>query len=326
MKIKISELKESIIKTLTSTYYSEAQAEKIAEVLIAAELSGKNTQGIIKLTGVEPIQSIKPEGEPEFIKDTKVSALINGHHNPGILVAHIATQTAIDKAKEVGVGIVGTNNTFSSTGMLSFYASEIAKNDLIGVVMSGSPGSVAPHGGIEPLFGTNPVGFGFPTREDPLVFDMATSAITWYGLVRAKALGEKLPENVAIDSDGNLTTDPESAMNGAILPFDRNYKGSGLSMMVETLTGPLVGAGFADKTGNADWGNLFIAIDPEVLIGKEEFKKTCSELVNLVRNSKTKPGSGKVRMPGEESILKMRKAIESGEMEIDEAIFGQLTK
>lgn len=325
MKINTEDLKSLIKKTLTSTYYSDSEAEQIAEVLIYAEMAGKNTQGVLKLVGAEPIQSVKPKYPAKTIKETKLSALIDGSGNPGILIANMATDLAIRKCKENGFGIVGTNNTFSSTGVIGFYVNKITQNDFVGIVMSSSPGSVAPYGSIEALFGTNPLAVGFPTTEDPIIFDMATSAITFYGLIRAKALGEKLPEGVAMDKDGNLTTDPEKAIEGAILPFDKSYKGSGLGMMVEILAGPLVGADFADTNPGKGWGNLFIAIDPDLLIGKEEFKETCSELINMLKSSKTDPKVGKIRIPGEESLKNKKQVEKIGELEIEDKLLQELT-
>jgi LDH2 family malate/lactate/ureidoglycolate dehydrogenase len=324
MNVKITELRDIITTILQHTYYSSQQATAIADVLLYAEMSGKNTQGILKLLGTEPIQNIKPEQEPRISKDTKLSALINGGGNPGILVSHMATRMAIEKCKAYGIAIIGTNNTFSSTGAIGYYAREIAKHDFIGIVMAGSPGGVAPHGGIEPLFGTNPIACSFPTEKDPVVFDMATAAITWYGLVRAKALKQKLPDNVALDSEGNLTTDPSEAMRGAILPFDRSYKGSGLSMMIEMFTGPLVGAAFADSEGKGDWGNVFLAIDPELLIDKKEFKKQNSLLIEKIKMSKKKKEFSAIRIPGENAQENLKNAKKSGEVAIDEKLYTAL--
>lgn len=326
MKIKIEELKDLVIKKLSEKNYTQSQAEKIAEVLLYAELTGKNTQGVLKLLGTEPMQNVVPEYEPKIIKETKLATLIDGGGNAAPLVCQMATDILIEKCRENGMAIVGTNNTFASSGVIGFYANKIASNDLIGLAFAGSPGGVAPHGSIEPLFGTNPLAFGFPTQNDPLIFDMATSAITWYGLVRAKTLGEKLPEGVAIDSEGNLTTDPEEAMNGAILPFDKDYKGSGLSMMVEILTGPLVGGTFATPDGKGDWSNLFIAIDPEQLVGKDEFKEKCSELIQIVKNSKKQKGFEEVLVPGERGMKLKEKLGNEGELDIEDKVVEELKK
>ncbi len=137
--------------------------------------------------------------------------------------------------------------------------------------------------------------------------------MTWYGLVLAKAYGEGIPENMAIDKDGNPTTDPEDAMNGFLLPFDRSYKGSGLGMVVEMLGGPLVGATFGQI--EVDWGSLFIAIDPGLLVDIVEFKEHSSELIEKIKNSRSIKG---VRIPGERATKARKEALENGYVEVDE--------
>ncbi len=323
MKVKILEL-ETLLKTiLSSKYYSNSEAQDITQVLMYAEMTGKNTQGVLKLMDTESIQNIKPQHKPKIVKDTKVSALIDGGGNPGILVSKMAVKSVIDKCKKNGFALVGTKNTFSSTGVIGYYAGEIAKNDFIGIVMAGSPGSVAPFGSIDPLFGTNPMAFGFPTNDWPVIFDAATSAITWYGLVRAKALGQKIPEGVAIDKEGDITTDPEKAMQGAILPFDKSYKSSGLSMVVELLTGPLVEAIYpGSKEGG--WGNLFVAIDPELLTTREEFKQGSTLLIETIKKSRKAKGQDIIHVPGWKGLDKKEKIEKAGEIEIEDSLYKEL--
>ena len=273
MKIAISELKQKIHTTLTEKF-GEDNAKRLTEYLLWAEMSGIKTQGILKMTGTEPLQDVAPVHDIKVERDTKLSQLINAGAYPAPLVSQQATDVVIQKAKEHGFAIVGVHNTFSSNGAQAYYAERIAKEDLIGIVMARSPGSTAPFDSIDPLFGTNPIGFSFPTNDDPLVFDMATSAMTFYGLVLAKAKGETIEENIAIDSEGNPTTDPKSAMNGAILPFDRGYKGSGMGMVVEIMSGPLASSAYCDcETFDKEWGSTFIAIDPNLLVDVEQFKQ-----------------------------------------------------
>ncbi len=321
MKVKIAQLRTLIQKVLTASRYSMTQAKEIAEVLLYAEMTGKNTQGIIKFFGTEPIHNIIPHHKPKIIKSTKASAFIDGGRNPGMLVARMATKIAIDKCKRNGFAIVGTNNSFSSTGAIGFYANEIAKNNIIGVIMSGTPKGVAPYGSIDKLLGINPIAFGFPTDNDPLIFDMATAAITWYGLVRAKIMGQKLPIGVAVDSLGNPTNDPEKAMKGAVLTFGENPKMSGISMMVEMFTGPLVGAILPDTDGKWYNGNFFVAIDPDLFIGRNAFKENSSFLINKIKKSRPKKGSKEVFIPGEKALKARKKAEASGVVEIDDAVY-----
>lgn len=321
MKIKITDLRKLMHKSLTAKYFSNSQARDITDVLLYAEMVGKNTQGIIKFLGNEPIQNIKPLYKPKLLKQTKVSAFIDGGQNPGMLVTRIATKMAIKKCKKYGIAVIATNNSYASTGALGFYANEIAQNDFIGIVMSGTPKGVAPYGSIDKLIGINPIAFAVPTEDDPLIFDTATSAITWYGLVRAKIMRENIPQNAAVDSEGNVTTDPEKAMQGAVLTFGDNRKMSGLSMMIEMLTGSLVGATSADKDGKWYNGNFILAIDPDLFIGRAQLKKNSTILLEKIKKSRPGKNFDEVIIPGEKMLKAKKKAEESGILEIEDKVY-----
>ncbi len=324
MKIKIQDLKERITKIFLNRGFSESDTSKIVEYLIWAEMYGNKTQGIIKMTGTEPLQNIRPQHEIRVEKDTKISQLINAGANPAPLVAQIATETVIQKAKENGFAIVGVRNTFSSNGAQGFYAEKIAEENLIGIVVSRSPGSTCGYNSIDPIFGTNPIGFSFPTNSEPFVFDMATSAITFYGLVLAKARGENIADNLAIDKNGNITTDPNEAMGGAILPFDKGYKSSNLGLMIELLSGPLINSAFCDfKTFDKEWGSTFIAIDPNILVDIQDFKNNSTEMLNVIRNSRTRNGEI-VRLPSDKAKESYREAEKTNEIEIEEKILKEI--
>ena len=323
MQIAIDELRKKILSTLSPKFPLD-QAEKITEYFLWAEMSGLKTQGILKMTGTDPIQKIAPKYALRVERDTKLSQLIDGGANPAPVAFRIAAEVAIEKAQRAGFAIVGVHNTFSSIGALAFYVEMIAKAGLIGIVMARSPGATAPFNSIDPLFGTNPIAFSFPTDNEPLLFDMATSAFTWYGLVLAKAKGEPIPEGVAIDSAGRITTDPAIAMKGALLPFDRNYKGSGIGMVVEILSGPLLGAAYCDcKTFDQEWGSTVIALDPSLLVDKEKFKSSCSALIHIVKTSRTSDGQP-ARLPGERAQAAYQAARERGTVDIDVTILKEL--
>jgi len=323
MKINLIDLRAKILQTLSRNLTVE-QSEMVCDYLIWAEMSGKKTQGVLKLAGPEPLQDVARDGDLVIERETKLSLRINAMKNPAPLVASIGTSTAITKAVEHGFGIVGIHNTFSSNGAQAYYVEQIAQHGLIGIMMSRSPGSVAPFNSIDPLFGTNPIGFAFPTSGEPLVFDCATSAMTWYGLVLAKSRGESIPDNMAIDSEGNPTMDPSVAMSGALLPFDRSFKGSGFGMIVEIMAGPLVSSSFCDyKTFDQEWGTVILAIDPELLVYREVFKQQCSDLVTMIEGSRSKDGS-KIRVPGQQARKSYQESKDSGFVDIDESVLSEL--
>lgn len=323
MKIKITELRK-LIKSALLKKYSESQANLITDVMMFGEMSGKSSHGIVRLLiGKYSVMAQEPKGEPKLTKKSKVSTVIEGNGNPGMLVGSLAMAEVISLAKENGFGIVGTRENFGSSGCLSYYLEKIAKENLICVVMAQSPVSTAPYKSLQPLFGTNPMSFGIPANPKPLIFDMATSAIAFGAMVRARELGLKLPENVAVDKEGNMTTDPVKAIEGATLAFDNSYKGCGLAMMVEILSGIWPGADYAGLNIPGGWGNLFMAFSPDLLISIDEFKKKTEQLIETVRTSKTKDGS-KVRIPGENTIKNRDECLKSGEVEVDEKLLNQV--
>ena len=324
MKIKISELEDLGKKALAKYGYTPEETTIMLGMMMYAQLRGNN-QGIVKLIGRGYPKN--PEcGDMIIEKETKLSAKINGNKQAGALVMQRAMSMAIAKAKEHGFGIVGTNNTNTSTGALGYWAKQIAQQGLIGFVFAGSPETVSMFGSYEPIFGTNPMAVGIPSEGDPFVLDFATAAMAYFGLIEAKTAGKKIPEGIAYDKDGNPTDDPGLAMDGALKSFGGSYKSAGLSMMVELLTGPLVGATFVGIGDVNNWGNLIIAIDPELLTDTEILKKNAKALMDRVKKTKPLPGVKEIMLPSERGNKLMHTRVTSGEIEIEENLYNELVK
>jgi LDH2 family malate/lactate/ureidoglycolate dehydrogenase len=312
MIISISKLRKSIINLLSSKYLDE-DAEKICDVIMYAELSGRTSHGLIRSTGSDSsIMASFFTEEVEIEKKNEFAKLVKAHDNCGILALSKATEEAIVTAKQKGFAIVGTNGSHTTSGYLSYYSRRLADEGLISIIMARSDQSIAAFGSKKPIFGTNPISFGFPGLKGHLIFDMATSIISFGDVIKAKAAGKKLPEGLCFDSDGNPTTDPLKVIkDGSILPFDKGYKGSGLAMIVEILAGMFVGAGFGDKNTN-NWGNLVIAFKPDLFITIDQFK---SNIYNFTKYMKKNTDS---RLPGKESYKKYLDHMKAGEIEIDD--------
>ncbi len=321
MQIGVDELKQVTLQVLASSGYPPDEATAILEVLMYAQLRGNN-QGVVKLIGAGMPRD-KAAKAISIAKDTKLSALVNGGKNTGMVVLSYATDLAIQKAHEHGVGIVGTNNTNTSTGAIGYYASRVAKQGFIGLVFAGSAEFMAMDGSYEALLGTNPLAYGIPTAGKPIVFDMATASIARFGIVEAKTAGRSIPEGVAYDAQGNITTDPAAALGGAIRVFG-GYKGGALALLVEILTHPLVSTS-PDATGRkTDWGNLIIAIDPELLADQDTFEARVSAFIERVKGSHKLEGVDEILVPGERGDRLLEQAESSGVVEIDEALWSAL--
>jgi LDH2 family malate/lactate/ureidoglycolate dehydrogenase len=325
MKIKVTELKKMVEVILKKYNYNETEVKVMTEVLMYAQLR-ENNQGIVKLINKSFAKSEKA-GEIVMTQRTKLSALINSNQNSGMVVMKMAMDKAVEMAKEYGFGIVGTNNTTCSSGAIGYYTNEIAKQGLMGFVFAGSPETVNTHGSFQPIFGTNPLAIGMPSNGEPVVLDMATASMAYYGLIEAATAGKKIPEGIAYDKDGNLTTDPNLALDGAIRPFDKSYKGAGLAMMVEILTGPLVAASFTG-IGDTDtnWGNLVYVIDPNLLVDLKVFKNQVSQMIEKVKSTKKLSGVEEIFVPGEKGNKLSKKCLETGEIEVEDNLLKEIKK
>lgn len=323
MKIKLDELKDVTRRVLLHSGYDETESAIILDVLLYAQLRGNN-QNVIKLIGAGMPKN-PDAGEITVVRETKLSALLDGQHNQGMVVLTRAMHIALEKAQAHGFGIVGTHNTNSSTGAIGYYAEKIANEGLIGFVFAGSPEMVSTYGSYQPIFGTNPLAIGLPSAGAPIVLDMATAAIAYYGVVQAKTAGESIPPGLAYDAQGEWTTDPAAALKGAIRPFDNGPKGAGLALMIEALTGPLVAASFAgigDTAGS--WGNLIYVIDPDLLVDRDQFAEQMRQLADSVKNTHKLPGVDEILVPGERGTRQTQAVLAAGEIEIEPNLWAAL--
>ena len=317
MKIKVGELEKLTSQALKNSGYNDEEIRIMTDVLLYAQLRGNN-QGVVKLIGLGMPRNPNA-GEIKIVKETPVSARIDGSQNHAMVVMGKALSLAIEKAKKNGFGIVGTFNTSTSSGAVGCYANRIAQEKLIGFVFGRSPERVAMYGSYEPVFGTNPIAIAVPAEPAPVVLDMSTAAISFFGLVEARTAGRQIPDDLAYDAEGNPTTDPASAIHGAIRSFDRSHKGSGLGMMAEILAGPLVGAAFAGiGDSKQNWGHLILAIDPNLLGDGSKFMENVGRMIEKIKAAKKLPGVKEIFVPGEKGARLLRQAEVSGEIDIEE--------
>ena len=254
MNITAEQERLIVIGILKKMNVSDEDASIVADVTVDADLKGFSSHGIGRfpqyIKGLKA-GTIDPEAEISIDNETVSMALLNGNHKFGQVVTYTAMEIAIEKAKETGIGIVGVHNS-NHFGVAGYYSDMAIMQDMVGIVVANTEPAVAPIGGKEPIIGTNPIALGIPSNSHYVSVDMATSASARGKLLEAKRKGEKIPENVALDVDGNPTTDPEAALKGSILPFGA-HKGYALSFMIEILAGPLVRAAFGKQvTGTAN--------------------------------------------------------------------------
>jgi LDH2 family malate/lactate/ureidoglycolate dehydrogenase len=318
MKLSVTKLEEKVAAGIAKLGYEGEDARIIKEVLLYADLRGNN-QGIPKIaTGGVP----RADAVPEFkiVNQNKCSALISG--GQAMVTTLKAAEMAVALAEQHGVGVVGTNHATSSSGAIGYFSRHIAQAGYIGLLVVGTGPYVAPAGSSEARLGTNPISYAFPTSKSPVVFDCATAATAYFGVVQAKMKGESLPEGVAFDKEGNPTRDPAKALEGSVTTFGA-HRGYGLSLFVQLLAGPFAGAGFAGANKDKGAGTVIIAIDPGLLLDKAEYMANSTELCERVTGAKPLENAV-VQLPGQRGDARLTEAMETNEIEIADPIWEQL--
>src|SRR5688500_863326 len=201
MRLSIEQARGLVERAMRSLGYVEEEARTIADHLLDCELRGVSYGGLARAISMpERTRSTGVSQTPiRIAKDTPVSAAIDGSDHIGYVVAYRAMALAIEKASAIGIAIVGANNTWY-TGMLSYYAEMATARGLVALIASNASPWVAPHGATAGRFGTNPICVGFPSDDEPVIWDIGTSAIMHAEVKLADALGQPLPEGVAFDA------------------------------------------------------------------------------------------------------------------------------
>jgi uncharacterized oxidoreductase len=298
------------------------EAACVASSLVGADLRGYASHGVMRVPFyVQALASGEVVSGAEFSALERSHCRIAADANWGfgqVQAARLAAElTAMVRAEGVAVG---TLLHCGHIGRLGQYCETAAADNLVSMLMVNSHGAavrVAPPGGKSPRLSTNPLAIGVPHRDEPLVLDFSTSA-TAEGKVRIlKIAGQKCPEGWIIDSEGRPTTDPNALYAdppGSILPMGgpQAYKGFGLGLMIEILTGALSGGLTAREVPYPKKGNcvFMLLLDPAGFGGAAHFAAEVEQLVDYVRSCPRLEGVERILLPGdpERALLAERQA------------------
>ena len=280
--------------------------------MIEADLTGADAHGVFRLPKyVKRLRGggFNPKPDIRVEKTAAATALVDGDNGMGHLVMARAAETAIELARDAGVAWVGTRRS-NHAGAAGVYAAMTLPHDMVGIYgVVASANHMPVWGGVELLLGTNPVAIAIPAGEEaPIVLDIATSVVS-YGTVKSHRLqGKPMPEGWMVNAkDGTPLTDAARSGEGLLLPIG-GYKGSGLSLMLGLLAGPLNGAAFGrdvfdfnyNDTDVCNTGHFIIALDIKRFTPVDKFKAEMDRHLRDLRTSKPLPGQGPVRLPGQE--------------------------
>lgn len=292
----------------------------VAELLVEADLMGHDTHGLAQLPPYLDALSngtLVGQGDAEVVSDRGAVAVWDGGWRSGVWLTAKALDLAADKANTFGTGVV-TIRRSHHIACLQAYLPRITERGLMAIIACSDPSgaSVAPFGGLDPVFTPDPIAVGIPTDGDPILIDMSSSITTNAMTGRKSAAGEKLRGKWLQDADGNATDDPLVLKDkGTLLPtggLDHGHKGYGMALLVESLSQGLTGYG----RGNAEkrWGaaTYVQVMQPEMFAGLAPFNERTSFIVSLAHGSRPHPDHDAVRLPGENALRRKREALADG--------------
>lgn len=331
MKIKLDELKKFAVETLLKAGVSEEDAKTTAEVLITTDTFGVLTHGTKNLHQyILKMQAggLDAKAVPTVMGEGPSWAIINGNKAIGMVSACKAMNLAVKKAKETGIAYVGVKNS-CHFGAAGYYANLAASQGLIGISMSNADPVIAVPNGCKKAIGTNPFSFAAPLGNGKSVFlDIALSNVAALKVIMAQEKGQAIPDTWLVDEDGLPTTDASKFPKEASLQPMGAHKGYGLAVLVEILASVITGAGLLSEI--ASWnldlssvnnaGHAFIAIDVSKMIPFDIFTQRINQMASELKNGPTAKGAEKIFLPGEMEWDKRSAALESGEIEITDAM------
>ncbi|UTL79101.1 Ldh family oxidoreductase [Pseudomonas putida] len=305
---------------------SAAVASVLAHNCASAQRDGAHSHGVFRMPGyVSTLASGWVNGCAIPLVADVAAGFVRVDAGGGFAQPALAAARAmlVEKARSAGIAVLAIHNSHHFAALWPD-VEPFADEGLVALSVVNSMTCVVPHGARKPLFGTNPIAFAAPCAgHDPIVFDMATSAMAHGDVQIAARAGQQLPEGMGVDADGQPTTEPRAILEGgALLPFG-GHKGSALSMMVELLAAALTGGHFswefdwASHPGaKTPWtGQLIIVIDPSKAEG-DRFAQRSRELVEQMQ------AVGLSRMPGErryrEREIAQREGVAVTELELQE--------
>ncbi len=305
---------------------SESNAELVAKALVAAEMDGLRGHGLSRLPSYcAQATSGKVNGQARPVSTTVAEAALRIDARNGF--AYPALALAVDKldalAPKTGIAIAAVTHSHHC-GAAGYHVESLAQKGLVGILFANTPKAIAPWGGDQGVFGTNPIAFAAPrATHSPLVIDLSLSKVARGKIMVAEQEGKAIPEGWALDTGGKPTTDPKAAMAGTMLPMG-DAKGAALVLMVEILSAALTAAHFGFEASSfftaegppPGVGQLLIAIAPDPLSG-DAFADRLEILLTTILSQRS------TRLPGDRRF-KLRQAAQEKGIFISEKQYEQV--
>lgn len=251
-------------------------AAAVARTVTAAERDGARSHGLFRVPGyVAALRNgrVRGDASPTIETVTRAFLRVDGDGGFAPLALERGLPALADAARALGVAAMAINDCYHFAALWP-ETEALAAESLAGIACVNYAAVVAPHGGSEPIFGTNPLAYAWPRPgADPVVADMATAAMAQGEIQLAARAGRPVPEGTGVDAAGLPTTDPAAILDGTQLPFG-GHKGSAIALLVELLAAAATGDAFSYEVagdsadgGPTRGGEFLLAFNPAVLAG-----------------------------------------------------------
>ncbi len=307
-RCSVDELHHFIVGLLEAVGIGKTSADITAQVLVSADCEGNESHGVLRLPiYIENLEKGRFNRNPMVTaaRTGSGTAVVDGDNGLGQWVAYRAMETAIDIARESGVGTVSVRES-NHFGVASYYGEMACKECMIGLVLSNTPAAMAPWGGRTPFFGTNPIAIVVPTSINPIVIDMSTSVVARGKILYAAQHEQRIPHGWAVDKYGAPTDDPNAALKGTLLPIAEG-KGYALALGVEVLAGVLSGSAWGPDVGwmydehttPVNMGHFMMAIQVSRFLKWEKFLERIDEFMAAIKSVPLAANVSSILIPGE---------------------------
>jgi len=315
------DLKAVASKLLEKAGVPEEQAARAADVMVNADLKGIESHGVRWLDiYLKRIQAgcVKPVTDLKVVQEKAGLLLLDAQNGLGQVALSKGVEMGIAKAKSAGVCAVGVRNS-NHCGALGYYTEMATKANMAAIVMTNGTPLMAPWGGTTPCIGTNPISFAVPSQGAPVILDMATSASARGKVFVAAQKGTKLPDGIALNKEGEPTTDPKEALEGLLLPVG-GPKGYGLSLIIDIMAGIMTGSNhgqnitslYGDLEHSQNIGHFAVIVNIDDFMPLSDFFAGMDKSRDELKGSKLAKGINQIFLPGEIEANTARQRAEQG--------------
>jgi len=301
------ELRATVNAIFMACGMDDNDAAILAAALVAADQRGIHSHGTLRVPDYVDkltIGGVDPRGKPAVVSKNGAAITVDAANAMGQIAADLAMRTAIDTAREFGVGVAAVRNS-NHCGAMDHWAAMALPHGMIGLAATNALPTMAPWGGVEKIVGINPLAVAFPSADEPpIVLDIAFGA-TAHGKIRVyHQKGHAIPEGWSFDKDGNPTTDTLAALEGLIQPIG-GHKGIGLGIVVGMLSTLLSVASYGTELGNmvdgphaGKDGHIFMAFNIAAFTPLEPFRRRVDAISQQIRRSRPRQGVNRLYPPG----------------------------